>query len=106
MFENEALEFDSETGEVIESHPQLAAGIAAYDMAQANPVSSKPRGKRVKRTEAQMVADLGGSALKEAIYVLDRIAKLEEKIPELLSYISEKGRDRVFEERPELKRYL
>lgn len=96
MFTDEKLEFDSETGEVVEPTPP-SASLAR---------EAKPKGKRVKRTEAQMVADLGGSALKEAIYVLDRIAKLEEKIPELLGYISEKGRDRVFEERPELKRYL
>lgn len=92
--EIEAVVFEPETGEVIEE-PVL-------NVVQV-PRAGSP--KRIKRTEAQMVAALGGSSLKEATYVLDRVAKLEDKISELLGHISQKGRDRVFEERPDLKRY-
>lgn len=109
MFENEVLEdvvlppnsepvaFDRETGEVTE---QVETGRAnrASD-------SGRPTPKRFKRTERQMIASLGGSALKEANYALDRIRKLEDKIGELMGSISQKGRERVLEERPDLSKY-
>jgi hypothetical protein len=52
-----------------------------------------------------MIRALGGSALKEANYVLDRVAKLEDKISELMGAISQRGREAVVAERPDLGKY-
>lgn len=60
--------------------------------------------KRRKRSEAEVLADLKGSPLKEAVYVLERISKLEEKMNELLMSVSPEARDYVFTSRPELKK--
>lgn len=65
--------------------------------------SSKP--KRVKRTEAQMIASLGGSALKEANYIADRIAKFEDKISELMSAVGQPARELILKDHPHLARY-
>jgi ribosome recycling factor len=61
--------------------------------------------KRVKRTEAEMIQALGGSALKEAGYVEERIRKLEDKISELLGSVSQKARELVLNDNPHLSRY-
>jgi len=61
--------------------------------------------KRVKRTEAEMIASLGGSALKEATYVAERVQKLEDKISELLGSVSQKAREHILNDFPHLSRY-
>ncbi|HEY6018682.1 MAG TPA: hypothetical protein VIY48_01975 [Candidatus Paceibacterota bacterium] len=61
--------------------------------------------KRVKRTESQMIAALGGSALKEANYVADRVRKLEDKISELMGSVSPAARELVLKDNPHLSRY-
>lgn len=86
------VEFNRETGEVTEEDEKDIAVIGVEK-------------KRAKRTESQMIAALGGSVIKEASYVLERVAKLEYKISELMGSISQKSRERVLEERPELSRY-
>lgn len=63
------------------------------------------RKSRVKRTEAEMIAALGGSALKEANYVTDRVQKLEDKISELLGSVSQKARELILADHPHLSRY-
>lgn len=115
---------DNETFEGIETETAAQAELVAGEQSNTLPtsevareaepvafnpetgeVTEAPKAKRAKRTEAQMIKALGGSSLKEASYVLDRVAKLEEKISELMGAISQKGRERVLEERPELSKY-
>lgn len=111
-FENETLEFDGD-GVVIEKIPasetdSFSEEANEHAILPTSEVArqTESKGKRVKRTEAQMIQALGGSALKEAIYVLDRVRNLEEKIAELMAAIGPKGRERVIEEAPHLSRYL
>ena len=102
-FENEVFEteetsleippFDKETGEVLEEPKAPSVRLV------------KPVGKRVKRTEAEMIASLGGSALKEATYVAERIAKLEDKISELMGSVGQKAREHILNDYPHLSRY-
>lgn len=61
--------------------------------------------KRIKRTEKEMIQALGGSALKEANYVADRVRKLEDKISELMGSVSEPARILVLKDNPHLSRY-
>ena len=129
-FSNET--FESEESE--EVHPELSMGTGAYDAMQAqrhaDSQAEDPQGihvrdieaqaaaaqrgpvrlvqktsKRVKRTEAEMIKSLGGSALKEATYVAERIQKLEDKISELLGSVSQKAREHILNDFPHLSRY-
>lgn len=87
------LAFDKETGEVIEERKMPSVRLL-----------KQPK-KRIKRTEAEMIAALGGSALKEATYVAERVSKLEEKITELLGSVSQKAREHILNDFPHLSRY-
>lgn len=108
MFENEVLESDdalvaelalSKTTERRFPEPSEAKGGNAL-------VEPKPGPKgRYKRTESQMIASLNGSPMKESAYVLDRIAKLEDKISELMGAVSQKSREYIIAERPDLAKY-
>lgn len=61
--------------------------------------------KREKRTEAQMIESIKGSPIKEAVYVIDRVAKLENKISALLGDVSQEAREHIFKQCPHLSRY-
>jgi hypothetical protein len=66
-----------------------------------------PAGKRRKRTEAEMIA-AQGSALAQASYVTQRLAKLEEKMAELLAAVPAEARDLIISQpaHSHLRRYL
>lgn len=105
MFENEVLEVE----ECSPPEPSAALGILNVitdETKHLRITESKPGPKgRVKRTEAQMIASMNGSPMKESAYVLDRIAKLEDKISELMGAVSQKSREYILAERPELSKY-
>jgi len=118
MFENETLEievpFDAETGEVIETTPETSEAKGARFQKLVDSVgpldatvlaSSKQPKTRIKRTEKEMIKALGGSPLKEANYVSDRIRKLEDKISELMGSIGQPARQLVLNDNPHLARY-
>ncbi len=88
---SEALGSDKQTRETILSKKDIAPRPG-------------PKG-RTKRTESQMIAALGGSALKEANYVADRVRKLEDKISELIGSVSPAARELVLRDNPHLSRY-
>lgn len=60
---------------------------------------------RVKRTEQQMIQSLGGSSVKEAVYVAERVRKLEDKISELMASVSQAAREHIIRDYPHLVRY-
>jgi hypothetical protein len=64
--------------------------------------------KRIKRTEAQMVASLKGDLLSEASYLKNRVSKLEEKIAKLFAEVSPEAAALVLrsESMSHLSRYL
>jgi hypothetical protein len=65
------------------------------------------KGKRVKRTEKDMLASFEGDTLGEAAYLRDRVAKLEDKIAELLGAVSgSEVTDLVLKGREHLAKYL
>jgi hypothetical protein len=71
------------------------------------PVRLLPKGKRHKRTEAEMTASFKDDPLNEAAYVRRRILSLEEKIEELLNNASPEARELVLGSKAceHLKRY-
>lgn len=83
----------AETGEVLEEPAKTAVRLV------------KAPGTRVKRTEQQMLAALGGSALKKATYAAERISKLEDKITELMGAIGPEARQLILNDFPHLSRY-
>lgn len=89
----ETVAFNKETGEVLEEPSKPAMRLV------------KAPGTRVKRTEAQMIAALGGSALKKATYAAERISKLEDKITELMGAIGPEARQLILNDFPHLNRY-
>lgn len=105
VFEGEV--FEPETGEVIEDTPPSAAleRQALKETIQDVDSFVQKSKKRVKRTERQMIAGLGGSALKEATYVADRVRKLEDKISELMGSVSQAARELILKDYPHLNRY-
>ena len=84
--------------------PQAARSVSS-DAKGAKTPAKKGAQVRVKRTESQMIASLGGSALKEATYVAERIAKLEDKISELMGAVGQKAREHILNDYPHLSRY-
>lgn len=110
MFENEVLEDAKElasvpsTSEVErQSETEPSEALSNFERLNAEMIAAKK--KRVKRTESQMIAALGGSALKEANYVADRVRKLEDKISELMGSVSEQARILILKDYPHLVRY-
>lgn len=61
---------------------------------------------RVKRTEAQMLEALNGDTLAQAMYVKERVRKLEEKIAELLASVPSEATELALKGREHLGRYL
>lgn len=100
LFENEVLE---ET----EDNVLRVIGLPAPPTAPvARQEASKPGPKgRTKRTEKAMIASLGGSSVKEAVYVAERVRKLEDKISELLGSVSQQAREHILADYPHLVRY-
>jgi len=117
MFENEVLETEvPSTSEVerqwddIGGRPVNAEPFAGSELPEKRVLSEAQvpgvnRKKRVKRTEAEMIKALGGSALKEATYVSDRVSKIEDKISELMGAISPAARELILKDNPHLNRY-
>lgn len=107
---------DRETGEVLEEPVKPAVRLVNGQQA-ARSASSDAKGTRsdsrheqspkarVKRTEQQMIAALGGSALKKATYAAERISKLEDKITELMGAIGPEARQLILNDFPHLNRY-
>lgn len=62
--------------------------------------------KRVKRTEAQMIESVSGDPLSQAVYVKDRITKLEDKIADMMKICSPEALELVLKGREHLSRYL
>jgi hypothetical protein len=89
----DAVPYDRETGEVLPEPAKPAVRLV------------KASGARVKRTEQQMIAALGGSALKKATYAAERISKLEDKITELMGAIGPEARQLILNDFPHLNRY-
>lgn len=89
----DVVPYDRETGEVLEEPVKPAVRLV------------KAPGTRVKRTEQQMIAALGGSALKKATYAAERISKLEDKITELMGAIGPEARQLILNDFPHLNRY-
>lgn len=78
-----------------------------FETEETTPLALLPRGKRNKRTEAEMIA-AQGSALAQASYITGRLAKLEEKMAELLAAASPEARDLIVSQaaHSHLQRYL
>lgn len=118
MFENETLELsevvtEPDLVELERANPTLSGEIALFGASRASPepsealgsVEPSPSKKRIKRTEKEMIQALGGSALKEANYIADRIAKLEDKISELMAAVGQPARELILKDNPHLARY-
>lgn len=104
-----------ETSEVLGSL-LVAHGLPALPTAPVarqyvvHPLDDKRMGKagskgRFKRTEQQMIQALGGSSVKEAVYVAERVRKLEDKISELMASVSQAAREHIIRDYPHLVRY-
>lgn len=80
---------------------------AAEEMLANKPHESLTEAKpaRTKRTEAEMIASLGGT-LEQAMYLKRRVRKLEEKIAELFSSVSGEAANLVLKDNDYLDRYL
>lgn len=61
--------------------------------------------KRVKRTEADMLASVAGDVISEAQYLKERLMKLEQKMSELIGSVSAEARDMVLSRSTHLERY-
>lgn len=100
--EAEVVTFDRDTGEVLEETVKPSVRLVEHHLDNKRMPKA---GKRIKRTEAEMIASLGGSALKEATYVAERISKLEDKITELMGAVGQKAREHILNDFPHLSRY-
>lgn len=107
VYENESATEQTDTGRSPESEraESVAWNVSEPPAPKSEP---KPAGKRQKRTEAQVLADLRGDTLSEAKYLQDRVIKLEEKIAELFSGVSAEAVELVLKSRgyDHLRRYL
>lgn len=100
--------FENEVFEDTDKVPEPSEALGNSEPVVFNRAKATPRvgpKDRVKRTEVQMIASLGGSALKEANYVTNRVQKLEDKISELLGSVSQKARELILADHPHLSRY-
>ncbi len=61
--------------------------------------------KRVKRTEADMLASVAGDVISEAQYLKERLMKLEQKMSDLIGSVSAEARDMVLSRATHLERY-
>lgn len=91
--------FNKETGEVTEEPDRTGRANPSED-------SRRPIPKRAKRTEYQMIASFNGNAMRESVYVLERLSKLEGKMSELLNSVGIKAQAMIVSERPELSRFV
>ena len=61
--------------------------------------------KRVKRTEADMLASVAGDVISVAQYLKERLLKLEQKMSDLIGSVSAEARDMVLSRASHLERY-
>jgi len=108
-FSNETFESEETLPDPAEELRQKTVQALYAEVPEPSEAKGSPvrlvTSKRVKRTEAEMLASLGGSALKEATYVAERVQKLEDKISELLGSVSQKAREHILNDFPHLSRY-
>jgi hypothetical protein len=98
--------YDAETGEVTDNplSAEEAKGLALLSLDSLR--SHQKANKRVKRTEQQMIQSFNGNSMRESVYVLERISKLEDKMSELLNSVGTKAQAMIVSERPELSRFV
>lgn len=77
-----------------------------FDIDHLNKVKILEKKVRIKRTESDMLQSVANDPIAEAQYLKARIVNLEDKICKLLGSGSEKARDMILSQRPELERYL